>query len=252
MGKGGVEFGGRAGAVPTAPQVKNIHGTIVAGIAVETGENLLMAAGVAYSAGIVPINITWLDALFTLEEDLVEGINYAASLNNVRVINISFSGYNANAAVEQAVNDAFSQGKILVACAGNEDTYRKKFPAGFKNVISVAAADVSGNKSNYSNYDDSVDVSALSDGVSSTSYKNKFVRNQYGTSFGAPQVAGSIALLISRYPNLSRDDIIDITLQRPETFYYEHGLPDLGCGVVNPGNMLTSKAPLIDSSILLA
>ena len=252
--KGWIEFGGTSGGIKGEEPDDSFysHGTFVSGIAVETGENFLMGSGVAFSSKIVPMKITF-GNIFDVPviESEIEAINYAASLDKVRIINMSFGGY---LPIEiQAVNDAFNAGKILVAGAGNDNTEERTFPAGYYNVIAVSGASMEGSKQRYSNYGYWIDVSAVIDGIQSTQYNNEFgpkiSSEDYpeagGTSWGAPQVAGSIALLISLYPNLSQKDIIDIVLQRPHTFYSNYGGTKLGCGVVNPGDMLISKAPLI-------
>jgi len=166
-------------------------------------------------------------------------------LDRVRVINISLGVFSQSnvGAFEQAINDAFAIGKIIIASAGNEGLEIDKYPASYNNVISVSSESL--------NFGKWIDIASITSNIRSTKYNDAFGlpgsnnNPPPASSWGVPQVAGSIALLISRYPNLSTQDIIDITLQRPDTFYYEHGSPDLGCGIVNPGRMLTSWAPLI-------
>jgi len=255
-----IEFGGTSGGLKDEEIILG-HGTFVSGIALEEGGNIFFAAGVAFGTSVVPIN-----ASISLEKEIgystssiVESIDYAVSLDKVRIINMSFGNYSLNTSQKQAIDDAFDAGKILVAAAGNGGSDNPHYPSSFKNVISVAAVDnETGQKNPFTDYGKWVDTSALIDFIYSTKYSPDYNIGNFdedalygtdylgGTSWGAPQVAGSIALLISRYPNLSRDDIIDITLQRPHTFYYGNDFPTLGCGVVNPGDMLTSKAPLIE------
>ncbi len=252
---GWIEYGGTSGGFKD-DEFENLyfsHGTFVAGIAAAVGENFLMAAGTAYNTSIVPINRS-IDGFIT-EEVTIESVNYAASLDKVRIINMSYAGV-YNAAEEVAINDAFSKkGKLLVAATGNDNYDVLKYPAAYPNVVSVAGVDHFGKKNMKSNYGASVDISAIIDNIKSTKYKNTFgifySDNSPigGTSWAAPQVSGAIALLLSFNPSLTNQEIFDIITQNTtplsiqEPLYYEG---KLGCGVVNPYLAMT-PAPLIKS-----
>ncbi|MFC1656473.1 S8 family serine peptidase [Patescibacteria group bacterium] len=231
------------------------HGTFVSGIIAEAGDNIDMAAGVAYNTRIVPVNVCDLDGDFGCPRaSIIEGVDYATSLNNVKILSISIAGPSSDLDYESVFNDAWGAGKIIVAGAGNTNNDLEQYPAAYDNVIAAAGVvDTDGEKSHWSSYGDWIDISAIIDGIYSTKYDNtygSYYGDEYewgGTSWAAPQVSGSVALLLSMYPNLSNEEARDITIQRAHTKYAERGLPLLGCGIVNPGDMVISKAPLIES-----
>src|SRR4030065_2153648 len=62
--------------------------------------------------------------------------------------------------LKDAVDYAYSQGVIIVAPAGNDDSDLPQYPACYKNVISVAATDSDDQRWPYSNYGNCVDIAA--------------------------------------------------------------------------------------------
>ncbi|HCR41833.1 TPA: hypothetical protein DIV45_00440 [Patescibacteria group bacterium] len=234
------------------------HGTVVAGIIAETGENISHSAGVAFNTKIVPINVSDKqgDEYGNIYHDaMIMGIDYAATLWNVKVINLSLGGYITGPDLESVVHYAYGNGKIIVAGAGNHNSSIKMYPAGIdevggiNRVIAVAATDINGNRASYSNFGDWVDISAIGDNITSTAYDDAYLKFAIGgTSFATPQVSGVVALLLSAYPSLiAQTSIIKTIIQRANTIYYPDANKTLGCGVVNAGFTLVSRAPLIKS-----
>jgi len=97
------------------------------------------------------------------------------------IINLSFGGPDPSGTLARAINDAISQGVVVVAAAGNDGGATPNFPAAFPGVISVGALDSMGNIAPYSNR--GADVFAPG-----TAYNG-----MQGTSFAAPYIAGQIA-----------------------------------------------------------
>ena len=112
------------------------------------------------------------------------------------VISMSLGGGGRSSSAEAAVDRALAAGTVIFAAAGNDDTNRTGYPAGYPNVISVAAVDSSGNAASFSNYASTVDIAAAGVGVYST-YLNGTYRSFNGTSMACPNAAGAGALLMS-------------------------------------------------------
>ena len=129
--------------------------------------------------------------------------------------------------MKKAIDDAYSQGVIIVAAAGNENTEDKTYcyPAALDNVIAVGATAKDDTKAVYSNYGDWVDVfapggdSTKDSGILSTvplsgvlgdssgyssSYQGEPIE---GTSAASPYVAGQAGLIISQYPDYTQSEI---------------------------------------------
>jgi len=134
-----------------------------------------------------------------------EGIIWAAD-NGADVINMSWGSYGHSQAGQNIINHAVSQGAVLVAAAGNDNITSTLYPAGYNNVISVAATDINDNKySNAyggSNYGPWIDVSAPGVSIKSTVISGGYA-NWTGTSMASPMVAGLCGLVLSVNPGLS-------------------------------------------------
>lgn len=159
------------------------HGTLVAG-AIHV---------VAPESRIVPIKA--FDAHGGTTMFAIVDAVYRATRLNLDVLNMSFSTHAQSDALRAAVLAAQASGIALVASAGNnsQDTLGL-VPAGYPNVYAVAATDFSDRLASFSNYGQSVAISAPGAFVVSTAPGGRYAA-AWGTSFSAPLVSGAIALV---------------------------------------------------------
>jgi len=161
------------------------HGTLVAGI----------IHVVAPAARIVPIKA--FDAygnttMFTI----IEAVQQARDLN-VDVLNMSFSTNQNSETLRRAIVSAHAAGVTVVASAGNDSSASKDwYPASYPTVIGVGATDFADRLASFSNYGQSVSVTAPGAYVVSTVPGGRYAA-AWGTSFSAPMVSGAVALLAS-------------------------------------------------------
>jgi hypothetical protein len=133
---------------------------------------------------------------------------YYAVANGADVISNSWSAKDETKLLEEAIEYAHSQGVIIVASAGNDDSDEPVYPAGYQHVISVAATDANDNKWSGSNYGDWVDIAAPGVGILSLRAEDTLVgksNDEYtafltGTSAACPHIAGACALMLSANP----------------------------------------------------
>lgn len=164
------------------------HGTMVAGLI------RLVAPG----AEIVPIRV--FDGNGTAHAvDIVRAI-YWATDQGVDVINMSFSLAESSPALRKAVQYAEARGVVLVAAAGNQGDRARVFPAAFPEVLGVAAQSnlADGSLAPFSNYGPSVAEIAAPGSALITTFPGGLFAASWGTSFSAPLVSGSAALLLER------------------------------------------------------
>ncbi|MDA1259023.1 MAG: S8 family serine peptidase [Planctomycetota bacterium] len=206
------------------------HGTFSASCAGAVGNNGTGLAGAAWNCKLMSAKI-FTDDGGAYTSDIADGITYAAN-NGADVINMSFGG-GFSSTVQSATNDAWGQGCVQVASAGNGNSSSAQYPASYAHVISVGAGDSgsvygggSGDidgRASFSQYGTAaVDVVApgalvVGAGVNSVANGSPGTPNYQlssGTSFSGPLVAGLAALVISRARDLSatitNDDVESI------------------------------------------
>src|SRR2546428_3629991 len=172
----------------------NGHGTALAGIAAAKVDNTVGIAGVAYNdAPVLPVQVLHADGT-GLDADVVAGVLWAAD-NGAHVILMGFSSPDFSAALQDAVNYAWSKGAVLVAATGNDGSAAPTYPAGMANVIGVAATDQNdaiGAKSNTG----SATVAAPGVAIYATQPGGTYAAIT-GTSPAAAETAGLAALLVA-------------------------------------------------------
>jgi subtilisin family serine protease len=134
--------------------------------------------------------------------DVLRAIYYAVN-HGAKVINMSFDFSAPSVELSKAINYATGAGAICVASAGNSGQMTTVYPGGYSNVIDVASTSNTDTPSNFSNYGaPPVWISAPGEAVVTTYPYNTYAAG-WGTSFSAPFVSGTVALMASVNPLLS-------------------------------------------------
>jgi serine protease len=211
---------------PAQDEASSWHGTHVAGTIAAATNNGVGVAGVAFNAKIVPARVLGKCGGYT--SDIADAIIWAsggtvngvpANANKARVLNLSLGGTGScDTTTQNAINSARSRGAVVVVAAGNSNVNASNAnPANCAGVITVAATGRSGGKASYSNYGANVDVAAPGGdsgaGILSTLNAGQTTpaADNYayymGTSMATPHVAGVAALMLSKNPNLTPDEV---------------------------------------------
>ena len=191
------------------------HGTSVAGVIGAIKNNNQGIAGIVQNSKLLVIKTNSLDNPSTSDDEsetysdanLVKAIRYA-TLHGADVINMSLGGPGYNNTVQNAINDAHDAGVIVVASSGNSGNDTLQYPASYQNVISVGAVEEDMGIASYSTFNSFVDLSAPGSLIVVTDLDGEYAWAS-GTSFAAPQVTGSIALMQSYLPELTDNQVID-------------------------------------------
>ena len=182
------------------------HGTHVAGT-MAARYNGLGVVGVAPEASLYAIKVfeDLGGSCLAYQSRQIAGLNWAVN-NGIRVVSISIGGTTANTSYQSAISSAAAQGVFVVASAGNNGSSTLTYPGAYADALSVGALDSNNNRSGYSNYGPLLYISAPGDGILSTlpgGYGSKS-----GTSMATPHVAGVVALLLARFPGISRSELL--------------------------------------------
>lgn len=235
------------------------HGTHVAGTVVAQPGNG-GGVGIAPGVRVRPVRVLSSSGYGTAYA-IAQGILYAAGLpadggelGMVQppfpsdVINLSLGGPVATDVIAEAVRAAANAGVLLVAAAGNSGDLRATYPAAFPEVLSVASVGPWWGRASYSTFHSTVELAAPGGrrgdaageaefGVTSTLWDfdaNTPVWESWdGTSMASPHVAGVAALLLSREPGLTGEQVRDRLTRHARDLgaagrdvFFGHGLVD--------------------------
>jgi type VII secretion-associated serine protease mycosin len=236
------------------------HGTEVASLIVGRAGRDSGFQGLAPGATIVPVRVSE-------EEDqgggtsgdrvsfggFADAIDWAVDEGHADVINLSLVTTEGNTPVRAAVSRAIEKGVVVVAAAGNhgrpDDPNPTPFPAAYPGVIGVGALTASGMRADYSQHGPYVDVVAAGDGITAA-LPGGGLKVDNGTSFAAPFVAATAALIKQRFPDATPAEVarrIEATTDPapggpvPGASPGADGArnPEYGFGLLNPYRALT-------------
>jgi serine protease len=212
------------------PEPSSWHGTHVSGTIAELTDNGTGMAGIAHSARVLPVRVLGHCGGYT--SDIADAIVWASgghvdgvpdNPNPAQVISMSLGGggtCTADDVTGTAIAGAIGRGTTVVVAAGNaNDDAAYYSPASCPGVITVASNGITGKRAFYSNYGDTVAISAPGGGV----YQNDAGSGQQanpegfvwssindgettpttedyggmaGTSQATPHVAGTVAMIL--------------------------------------------------------
>ncbi|HYH59434.1 MAG TPA: S8 family serine peptidase [Thermoleophilaceae bacterium] len=174
----------------------NDHGTHVAGTIAANTNNGIGVAGVAFNARLSICRALGGPLGTGATSDVANCINWLAT-KGVKVISMSLGG-GASSTLQTAVRNAWKNGgatgAVVIAAAGNDGNSAVNYPAGYAEVVSVAATDEADARASYSNANADVEISAPGSNVLSTVRGGGYAEIS-GTSMATPHVSGVTAVL---------------------------------------------------------
>ena len=218
------------------------HGTFVAGI-IAAQPNADKATGVA--PGIQVMDLRFLDSknLFYSKDwqKFAQAINYAVD-NGAQIINLSVYANGAPPAVlEQALSRAAQLGVIVVGIAGNDSQPQVCYPAKYPSVLAVSATDRNDRLASFSNYGSEVSVSAPGEKITSL-FSGGIAGTSSGTSFSAPHVSGTLALILSANPGVASSSAIELLKQTSVDLGDQGQDSRFGAGLINAGQAVVNTS----------
>ncbi len=223
------------------------HGTFSAGIIGAMAGNGKGSRGIHWNAKLMAVKFLDRNG-FGTTVGAIRAIEYAVK-NNAQIINASWGGEGYDGALYETLEWVGTKGILVIAAAGNsskdnDSDPRPVYPASFRlsNIISVAAYDNSDERAKFSNFGKtSVDIGAP--GVAIFSTIPGGYRIAGGTSFAAPFVTGTLALLKSFQPELSSSQLKERIRQTSAIVHYYEKEYTNTAGRVHAYNALLDRRP---------
>jgi len=231
------------------------HGTHCAGIAAAVTNNNTGIAGVSWESKIMAVKVLDENGSGTLAWEL-DGIDYAVD-NGADIISMSFGTVTyppiPSGQEQNAINDAYNKGCLLVAASGNDNQPYVAYPAAYDNVIAVGATDENDDRCDSadwgagygSNYGEELDVMApgnviLSTVQMGTGSGGDDYDTMNGTSMATPFVSGLGALVISHLGGLAPSDVRRIIEKTADDIGSSGWDQETGWGRINAYSALTA------------
>ena len=179
----------------------SLHGTHVAGTIAAKANNATGVAGVDSGASLAICKALRGGAGVGLTSDVANCITWTHS-KGAKVISMSLGG-GASTTLQNAVAAAWENGSatgsVLVAAAGNDGNSTVSYPAGYAQVVSVAATDHNDAKASFSNTNADVEVAAPGVDILSTIPGGQYATLS-GTSMATPHASGVTGVLWQLFP----------------------------------------------------
>lgn len=188
------------------------HGTSVAGIAAAATDNAKGIAGIGFKCRLFPIKTSPYDV-----DDIYygyESILYAAK-RGCKVLNCSWGTVKKPSSVDKSIIDyaIANDVAIVAACGNNYHSTDITLPAGYDGVLGVGEVDALDNITNSTSIGPQTMIMAQGYGNHAPNNNNSYEQLTNGTSYASPVIAGVVALVRSRYPNLNARQAIELVRQ---------------------------------------
>ena len=176
-------------------------------------------------------------------ESRTEAVNWAVR-QGAKVINISFVYVSEQCRdlFKAAINDAINRDVVVVAAVGNNNTPERKnptpYPAAWTGVVGVGAVASNGDRLPQSGVGDFVAISAPGAEIIVPRPISGYGLES-GTSFAAPLVAATAALIFQRFPGIKAKEVIRRLLATADPAPGGRRSSGYGAGIVNPVRAVT-------------
>jgi serine protease len=222
------------------------HGTTVSAIIAGRGDDNAGVIGIAPKSKILPIRVLNEENRYNDAIIVAKGVRWAVD-HGAKVINLSLGGNGSSPALAAALDYAFAKDVVVVACTGNTSastTDQVWYPAREPGVLAVAGTDRAGDAlwPGSITGKETVVAAPATDLVGAR--PGGYWKVQ-GTSFAAPMVAGTAALIRSRWPTMPAGEVINRIIRTAKDLGAPGRDPVYGFGLIDPTHALTADVPAV-------
>lgn len=237
------------------------HGTTVAGLIAGRDDDDDGVTGLAPRAKILPVRV--LDAENRYDDALIvaRGVRWAVD-NGARVINLSLGGSGTSPALAAALDYAFARDVVVVACTGNHTTDPAAatsnsptastevwYPAREPGVLAVTGLE----RETETLWSGSITGSATVLAAPATGLVGARPGGTWkvqGTSFAAPLVSATAALVRAKWPQMSAATVVNRLIMTASDLGAVGRDDRYGFGLVDPVAALTAGVSTVDRNPL--
>ncbi len=221
------------------------HGTTVSGIIAGRNDDTAGVVGIAPKAKILPVRVLDEDNRYNDALIVAQGVRWAVD-HGAKVINLSLGGNGSSAALAAALDYAFAKDVVVIACTGNASASSSSgvwYPAREPGVLAVAGMERDGTTlwSGSITGKETV-VTAPATQLVGANAGGDYWKVQ-GTSFAAPMVSATAALIRSRWPDMPAGEVINRIIRTAKDKGAAGRDPLFGFGLVDPVAALTASIP---------
>ena len=223
------------------------HGTTVSAIIAGRGDDTTGIIGIAPKAKILPVRVLDEENRYNDAIIVAKGVRWAVD-HGARVINLSLGGNGSSATLAAALDYAFAKDVVVVACTGNTSASSDTevwYPAREPGVIAVAGLEKDGTSlwSGSITGKETVVTAPATQLVGAQAGGNYW--KVQGTSFAAPMVSATAALIRSRWPTMPAGEVINRIIRTAKDRGPIGRDSTFGFGMIDPTGALTASVPAV-------
>jgi type VII secretion-associated serine protease mycosin len=229
------------------------HGTTVAALIAGRSDDARGVVGLAPKAKILPVRVLNKENRYSDATTVANGVRWAVD-HGARVVNMSLGGTGSSEALAEALDYAFAKDVVVVACTGNispPSSTQVWYPAREPGVLAVAG--LSHDERDQPLWTSSITgpqtVLAAPAADLLGARPGGYWRVQ-GTSFAAPLVSATAALVRSHWPQMSAANVVNRLVSTARDLGVAGRDDEYGFGRVDPVGALTANLPNVDRNPL--
>jgi type VII secretion-associated serine protease mycosin len=231
------------------------HGTTVAALIAGRADDNSGVEGVAPAAKILPIRVLDSQNKYRDATNVAKALRWAVD-HGADVVNMSLGGGIRSPALADAIDYAYRHNVVVVACTGNQIAGGSDdiwYPAREPGVVAVAGLDEGGAEPTLWNGTlTGPDTVLVAPAVNMLGAKPGGYWRVQGTSFAAPLVSATAALIRARWPGLDAANVINRLISTADDLGVPGRDDEYGFGEVDPVAAVTDiDVPMVTRNPLL-